>query len=216
MHCSLLSDSVCAFEWCFYQCAVCGIWGVPLEWPFKKVARNSLWFTSLSFRHFRKITITWILFFWFMCGSCEKSLLFSDCSPVLCSLLSTVWKWEDVVQGFSFPNEIRSCVLLFISQSPCYCLLLGEWFCHTFGRACAGRYTQILLTVTLVLSKIKKLGKYSFGSLCFVNLALSTFTAHGPSGLFLGISWVLNWWNSGIVFWPVLLNSKWYVWGLYF
>jgi hypothetical protein len=48
--------------------------------------------------------------------------------------------------------------------------------------------TQILLTVTPVLSKIKKLGKYYFGSLCCVNLALSNFTALGPSGLYLGIS----------------------------
>jgi hypothetical protein len=78
-------------------------------------------------------------------------------------------------------------VLLFISQSPCYCLLLGEGSVTRLDELVL-EDTQILLTVTLVLSKIKKLGKYFFGSLCCVNLALSNFTALGPSGLFLGIS----------------------------
>jgi hypothetical protein len=56
-------------------------------------------------------------------------------------VLSETGKMLYTVRVFRFQMK-SGLALLFISQSPCYCLLLGEWFCHTLGRACAGRYTN--------------------------------------------------------------------------
>lgn len=142
-----------------------------------------------EFSSLRKIKITWILFFWFMCGSCEKPLLFSDCSLffVVFWVLSETGKMLSTVRAFRFPMKSGLvCCYSFHSPHAFACF----WVSGSVTRLdeLVLEDTQILLTVTLVLSKIKNLGKCSFGSLCCVNLALSNFTALGPSGLYLGIS----------------------------